>query len=180
MRAIVHLAFVGLVVWHSVGWAQSLKQPQGVAFTPEGAKRAVSDTGNGRVLIFSFRSGGWHLSAAISDLNSPQKLVWLDNARIAVCESGKGQVTIFRLKQKRFERERTFTGFKRPIGLTIWRNLIFVADGETRKLTALTLDGKEVSSFRGNFNIPSDVAITDDGTVFLADDSGEIKVCRFD
>ncbi len=180
MRAIVHVAFVGLVVWHSIVWAQPLKQPQGVAFSPDGTKLAVSDTGNSRVLILSFRSGGWHLLAIASDLDSPQKLVWLDNARIAVCEGGKGQVTIFRLKRNSLERKQAPNGFKRPIGLTIWRNLIFVADGETRKLTALTLDGKEVSSFSGNFNIPSDVAIADDGTVFLADDSGEIKVCRFD
>lgn len=180
MRVGMHAVVVGLVLLSSLALAQPLKQPQGVAFSPSGTKLAVSDTGNNRIIVFALRNGCWHLLAVASGLDAPQKLVWLDNEKVAVCESGKEQLTILRFRGNRFERERVIAGFKRPIGLTIWRNWLFVADAETRKVVILTLDGKQMASFGEGLNIPSDVAVADDGTVFVADDSGEIKVFRFD
>jgi len=180
MRAVVVAVMVGLEVWCSVGWGQPLKQPQGVALSPEGTKLAVSDTGNNRVLVFSSHRGGWRFLASAQGLDEPQRLVWLDNDRFAVCESGKGQVTVLSLKGNRLVRERAITGLKRPTGLTLWRNWLFVADSQTRKLAVLTFDGKEVASFSDGLNSPCDVAVASDGTLFLADDSGEVKLLRFD
>ncbi|MCS7185396.1 MAG: hypothetical protein RMK89_00425 [Armatimonadota bacterium] len=180
MRVILNLVMFGLVCWKAIGWAEPLKQPQGVAFSPDGTKLAVSDTGNNRILLFSSRFGGWRLLTIANGLDNPQKLVWLDGSRVFMCEGGMRQVTILRLRGNKLERERTVTGFKRPTGLTVWRDWVFVADAETRRLVVLTVDGKEVASFGDGLNVPSDVAVADDGTVFVADDSGEIKVLRFD
>ncbi|MCX7967290.1 MAG: hypothetical protein N3B10_02240, partial [Armatimonadetes bacterium] len=180
MRVILNLVMFGLVCWKAIGWAEPLKQPQGVAFSPDGTKLAVSDTGNNRVIVFEPQPNGWRKLTVASELVSPQKLVWIDKVRVVVCESGEGQVTILKLKREKLERERTISGFKRPTGLTVWRDWVFVADAETRRLVVLTVDGKEVASFGDGLNVPSDVAVADDGTVFVADDSGEIKVLRFD
>jgi DNA-binding beta-propeller fold protein YncE len=177
---------VGLVLVLAGGIvsAQPLSKPQGVAFTPSGTRLAVSDTGNNRVLIFALKGNRWHLQATIAKLNEPHGLSWIDDERLLVCEAGKGSVSAFRIVGNDVKRLFVLNGFKRPLGLTVWRNLIFVADAEAKKVIVLDSNGRKLSEFGGNHpssvNAPCDVSVASDGTIFAADDDGDVEIWRFE
>ncbi len=163
-------------------WAMPLRQPQGIAFSPQGTKLAVSDTGNNRVLVFALTGQQGHLTAVIRSLEQPQGVAWLDEERLAVCETGKGQVVVFRLRP--LSRQQVLSGFQQPVGVTAWRDWLFVADTQARAIVVLTRDGKLVQRFGsdrlGTISAPKRLALTDDGMLFLADDDGEVNVWRFE
>jgi hypothetical protein len=177
---------VGLVLVLAGGIvsAQPLSKPQGVAFTPSGTCLAVSDTGNNRVLIFALKGNRWHLQAIIAKLNEPHGLAWIDDERLLVCEASKGSVSAFRIVSSDVKRLFVLNGFKRPLGLTVWRNLIFVTDAEAKKVIVLDSNGRKLSEFGGNHpssvNAPCDVSVASDGTIFVADDDGDVEIWRFE
>jgi DNA-binding beta-propeller fold protein YncE len=177
---------VGLVLFLAGGIvsAQPLSKPQGVAFTPSGTRLAISDTGNNRVLIFALKGNRWHLQAIIAKLNEPHGLAWIDDERLLVCEAGKGSVSAFRIIGNDVKRLFVLNGFKRPLGLTVWRNLIFVTDAEAKKVIVLDSNGRKLSEFGGNHpsgvNAPCDVSVASDGTIFVADDDGDVEIWRFE
>jgi len=181
--------------WFAVAWAilvsasgfvfaQPLNRPQGVAFSPNGTRLAISDTGNNRALIFVLKGNRWHLQATIAKLNEPHGLAWIDDEKLLVCEAGKGSVSAFRIAGNIVKRLFALNGFKRPLGLTVWRNLIFVADAEAKKVIVLDSSGRKLSEFGeghpSSINAPCDLAITNDGTVFVADDDGDVEIWQFD
>lgn len=197
----------------SMAIAQPLKRPQGVAFSPDGTKLAISDTGNGRVLVLGSKEAGvkndhagekgsketwvknriaeWRLQAVIADVHEPHGLAWLDEQRLAVCETGKEAVTIFHLRGRRgFSPKQTLTGFKRPIGVMTWRDWLFVADAEKHRIVVfsslatrhsspmLTEFGKEGNG-KGELRHPTNVSVANDGTVFVADEgNGRVAVWK--
>ncbi|MFA0784512.1 hypothetical protein, partial [Fervidibacter sacchari] len=141
------VAWVILVLASEFVFAQLLNRPQGVAFSPTGNKLAVSDTGNNRMLIFALKGNRWHLQATVAKLNEPHGLAWIDNEKLLVCEAGKGSVSAFRVIGSSVKRLFALNGFKRPLGLTVWRNLIFVADAEAKKVIVLDSNGRKLSEF---------------------------------
>ncbi len=181
----------------SVAGAQPLKHPQGVAFSPDGTKLAVSDTGNDRVLIFgqAFKRAGvqddgmeWRLRVVIDGVRQPHGLAWLDEQRLSVCETGKQWVTVFRLRDKgSVSREQTLIGFQRPISVAVWRDLLFVADADKHQVIAFGMHWQQVTVFgkegegKGELRHPTDLAISDDGKVFVADEgNGRVAIWRYD
>jgi DNA-binding beta-propeller fold protein YncE len=173
-----------LILASGIASAQPLNQPQGVAFSPSRNKLAISDIGNNRTLIFSLKDSRWHLQAIVTKLNDPHGLAWIDDEKLLVCEASKGSVSAFRIVGSSVKRLFALNGFKRPLGLTVWRNLIFVADAETKKVIVFDNSGRKLSEFGeshpSSINSPCDVSVADDGTIFVADDDGDVEIWQFD
>ncbi len=186
--AVVWLIGVIVLVAWSFGFSQPLRHPQSVAFSPSGTKLAISDTGNGRVLVFSLRGGQWHLTATIAPVDNPQGLAWLDENHLAVCEAGKvgarhaASLIVFRLHP--LARQQVLTEFQQPVGATVWKDWLFVVDSQAKEIAAFTREGKLVkrwdSKRLGNIATPRRIALTQGGLLFIADDDGEVEVRRFD
>lgn len=187
------MVLVALVAGNAM--AQPLRQPQGVAFSPDGTKLAISDTGNGRVLVLrgkgARRNNGvteWRLQAVIDGVHEPHGLAWLDEQRLAVCEAGKKCVTVFRFHSRgRVSRERSLTGLQRPTGVAVWRDLFFVTDADKHQAIAFRSNGQQLTSFgaegdgKGTLRHPMDIAVADDGTVFIADEgNGRVAIWHYD
>lgn len=184
MRWSVWVALMLIVSVCVSGNAHPLQNPQRLAFSPDGTKLAVSDTGNNRLLVFSLHSGKWRLQTVIPGLNNPLGLEWLDGERLLVCEANEGAVVGFKIRGNAYRKTLVLDNFKRPSGLTFRREWLFVADHETKLVTVLDRNGRKVGEFGekhpGEINAPCDVAVSDDGTVFVADEDGDVEIWQFD
>lgn len=167
-----------------------LSQPQGVAFSPSGTQLAISDTGNDRVLVFKRTGDGWRKEVEIKNLSKPQGLLWLKDDKLAVCEGGKGEVVFYSIGEKKAGREAKIDGFRFPSGIAIWNDYLFVADGESNDVaifdiakypsfSQITKFGKPGSG-KGELSHPMDIAVSEEGLVFVADEgNGRVAIWRF-
>jgi len=170
--------------------AEPLNQPQGVAFSPDGKLLGVSDTENGRVLIFRKSAEEWQNLLVIRNLDKPQGLVWFKENRLAICEAGKGEVVFYFLKGREARRESVVEGLRFPMGIAVWHNRCFVADAAAHRIAVFdmskypsisSLKGfAEEGSGRGELNHPTDIAISPEGILFVADEgNGRVAIWRY-
>ncbi len=180
---------VGVIFLVVIGISKPLSHPQGVAFSPNGEFLGVSDTGNNRVLLFRKSGEAWKRYAVIEDISNPQGLAWLKENRLAICEAGKGRVLFYLLREKKAQKETVIEGLQFPMGIGILGNRLFVVDGETNRVAIFDISNYPSipSSFkefakgeRGELSHPTDIAIADDGTLFIADEgNGRVAIWRY-
>lgn len=189
MRSIIVVVSILIIV--ATVFAKPLSQPQGVAFSPDGKFLGVSDTGNNRVLVFRKVGDGWQSLLVIENIDKPQGLLWVGEDRLGVCEAGKGQVVFYRFKGKDVRREAVIGGLRFPTGLSVWQNRLFIADGEANRVAVVDISkypaipsshkefGKQGNG-KGELNHPTDIAVAEDGTIFVADEgNGRAVVWRY-
>ncbi len=195
-RGVVSLISMGLAMSLSLllgvpGIGERLENPQAVAFSPDGNFLAVGDAGKKRVLIYRRGEKNWQRTISINDIDEPYGLVWWKD-KLFVSEGGKGQIQVFRIGERKARKEATITDLRFPAGLDIWKDRLFVTEAEGNCVAVVDLSkypsiptsfyrfGKQGDE-KGELNHPMDVAVGDDGKVFVANEgNGRLVVWLYD
>ncbi len=172
---------VGILPAPEGGWFG----PRGVAVAPDGAI-AVTDTGNKRVVFYE-PDDGTDVSVRIlggggdgpGQFSEPVGLVWLDNNRLLVCDTGNHRLQILDrsgavLKVVVIE-DAWMDFYSRPQAAVIDGGRVLVSDTPTGSLWLI--DGDEVRRLElgGGGIVPTGLA-WHDGALFVGDSNGRVWI----
>ena len=153
-------------------FVMSWLMPEVRAGTPEGISIAsngdilVADTHYGRVVRFS---ADGKLRGFIGEkvLTYPLDVDEGPGGELYVCEYG-GETDRVAVFSNGGELLRSWTGFRRPSGLALAREKVYVADAANHAVKVFDLEGSLLSTWRG-FYYPYDVDVDEEGFVWVAE-----------
>ncbi len=166
---------------------QRLVRPYGVAVRPDGKLICVTDPGLRAVHVFDLGSGASSLIRGPrgQELATPIAAALDAAGRLYVADSGRAVVVAFDLSGRQ---RYVIQGLKRPTGLAVWKDRLYVADTLAHKVLVYRTDARGATLvFRfgsrgtapGQFNFPVDLCVDGHGRL-LVNDTLNFRVQVFD
>jgi len=171
--------------WTSMGrWvmgedARALGAPYGMALASDGVTLLIADTGYGVVHSLNLESGEHLVLNGGSEyrLGTPVGIAVLDDGRFVVTDSTRSEVIIFAADGTALESFGSAVELGRPTGI-VWdsaRQRLLILDTTGGRLLSYRLDGTFLQETGtpgerpGTFNHPTNLAISQEGQIFLTD-----------
>jgi len=152
-----------------------LKAPDDIVFASNG-DMYIADTGNSRIVHLSpqgkFLSQWGKKGKGPGEFATAHSLEIDSRDRIYVGDRNNNRVQIFTPDGKFVEE---WTGFGNPFGILLYKDHLFVAEGEIHKVFELDKTGKIVRTIGGPdvFKLPHFMDYTRDGALYVAEVDGK-------
>jgi DNA-binding beta-propeller fold protein YncE len=178
--------------WTPRGSAPHMRRPAYVTFAPDG-KLWASDSGNNRVVVFERNAARELVAAAAPDpagFDNPVGIAFDPEGNVFIVDSGNHRI---RRYDSALAHQSDFgthgsgaTEFDDPRGIAIGQRvepILYVADRDNNRVRKVRRDGGDagaIGTAGGTaFDHPEDVAVDNDGNVYIAD-TGNQRIVQLD
>ena len=156
---------------------QAFAQPHDIILSPDRRYLYVADNNNDRIAVLDPASLALLGTFADGEVSQPHDVVFQTDGRLLVADTGNSRIAVYEVAGADGRLAGEYTGdFYRPEGLAVHPNgRIYVTGAGSHNIVALE-DGEMVGK-AGGLSAPHDVAVSADGSVWIAD-SGNDRLVR--
>ena len=156
----------------------SFAQPHDITLSPDQRYLYVADNNNDLIAVLEPMSLALLGSFAQGEVSQPHDVVFQVDGKLLVADTGNSRIAIYEVSGATGRFVGEVTGdFSRPEGVAVHPNgRLYVTGAGSGNIVALE-NGKQVAQ-AGGLSSPHDVAIAEDGTVWVAD-SGNDRLLQY-
>lgn len=157
--------------------AQAFAQPHDITLSSDQRYLYVADNNNDRIAVLDPGSLALLGSFAEGELSEPHDVVFQSDSRLLVADTGNSRIAIYEVSGTKGQLVGEYTGdFYRPEGVAVHPNgRIYVTGASSNNIVAIE-NGKMLAKV-GGLSSPHDVAVTADGSIWIAD-AGNDRLVR--
>jgi len=166
---ITHTQAVAYELVYEAHSAQKFARPHDITLSSDQRYLYVADNNNDRIAVLDPASLALLGSFAEGEVSEPHDVVFQSDGRLLVADTGNSRIAVYQVSGAKGQWVGEYTGdFYRPEGVAAHPNgRIYVTGAGSNNIVALE-DGKTVTK-AGGLSSPHDVAVTVDGSIWVAD-----------